>query len=139
MAGVEARFVGPWRITSMEQWDREYMDLVAPAHITFAQGGRGEFQFGTVRGSLDCRFEERDGTARVDFSWEGDSEGDPACGRGWAEVRPGGALEGCLYFHMGDVSVFTARRRRTSAAPRKPPEEEPLVYWTSRPRKRNKR
>ena len=60
MAGVKARFLGSWRITTMEQWDREYMDTVAPASILFAASGSGEVQFGTVQGSPDCRFAERD-------------------------------------------------------------------------------
>ena len=96
-----ARFLGSWRITALEQWDREYMDLVAPAFISFAARGSGEFQFGAVHGSLDCRFEDRDGVPRVEFSWEGDSEGDPACGRGWVEVHAGGTLKGRLDSRAG--------------------------------------
>ena len=133
-----ARFLGAWRITAMEQWDREYMDMVVPAFISFAARGSGEFQFGTAQGSLDCRFEERGDVPRVDFSWEGDSEGDPACGRGWAEVHAGGTLKGRLYFHGGDESGFTARRRRGQTARGTGRlEKQGFVYYTTHSRSRS--
>ncbi len=28
-------FEGRWRITEMDVWDNDYLDLVEPAHITF--------------------------------------------------------------------------------------------------------
>ena len=61
-----------------------------------------------VQGSLDCRFE----ADRVEFSWVGDDEGDPANGRGWAEIAENGKLEGRIYFHLGDDSSFVAKRTR---------------------------
>ncbi|MEK7329190.1 MAG: hypothetical protein AAB113_00160 [Candidatus Eisenbacteria bacterium] len=134
---MTAQFLGSWRITAMEQWDREYLDLVVPASISFAARGSGEFQFGTVQGSLDCRFEERGGVPRVDFSWEGDGEGDPACGRGWAEVHAGGTLKGRLYFHGGDESGFTARRRRARKGATERQDRKALVYWVARLRGRS--
>ena len=139
MAGVTARFLGAWRITAMEQWDREYVDMVVPASISFAAHGSGEFQFGTVHGWLDCRFEERGGVPRVEFSWEGDSEGDPVCGRGWAEADTGGTLKGRLFFHHGDESGFTARRRRAPARSAGPRSKKNLVYYTTRSRSRRSR
>ncbi len=42
----------------------------------------GEFVFGTVSGFMDCRHSENDGVHKVEFSWEGTSEMDQACGRG---------------------------------------------------------
>src|SRR3989304_2843334 len=104
-------FVGYWRITEMEVWDREYLDLVVPAFIEFDSQQMGQFQFGTVRGWLDCRFGEREGVPSVEFSWEGQNDMDDGCGRGWAVLRDG-QLEGRLYIHCGDDSWF----RATSAA-----------------------
>ena len=49
-AGVPERFVGYWRITEMELWDADYLDLVVPAYFEFDREQMGEFQFGTVRG-----------------------------------------------------------------------------------------
>jgi hypothetical protein len=112
-------FRGKWRIVEMEQWDREYIDLVVPGHVTFDSDNDGSFQFGTVEGWLDCQFETLDGIERVEFSWEGLSESDPACGRGWATIVDG-ELRGRLFIHAGDDSAFRAQkstaRSRTRAA-----------------------
>ena len=86
-ARTPERFVGYWRITEMEEWDAEYLDLVVPAFIEFNREQMGQFQFGTVRGWLDCRFGERDGAPLVEFSWEGENDNDPGCGRGWGGPR----------------------------------------------------
>src|SRR5262245_35086651 len=111
-------FVGYWRITEMEVWDREYLDLVVPAFIEFDGKQMGQFQFGTVRGWLDCRFEERGGAEVVEFSWEGENDNDPGCGRGWAGVRKD-RLEGRLYIHGGDDSGFVASRADRAAPGRR--------------------
>jgi uncharacterized protein YndB with AHSA1/START domain len=105
------QFPGKWRITEMEQWDRKYIDMVVPGHFTFGKNGMGEFQFGTVRGEMDCRMEKREGRDRLEFTWEGDEEGHPACGRGWAEVE-GKEMKGRLFFHLGDDSGFAARKSK---------------------------
>ena len=109
------RFVGYWRITEMELWDAEYLDLVVPAFIEFDREQMGEFQFGTVRGWLDCRFAEREGMPVVDFSWEGENDNDPGCGRGWGALR-GDRLEGRLYIHRGEDSGFVALRSARSVS-----------------------
>lgn len=92
----------------MELWDRDYLDLVVPAHITFDDEAMGSFQFGTVDGWLDCRFSTRDGQPFVEFSWEGNNDTDPGCGRGWAKLNPAAGLEGRLFIHQGDDSWFKA-------------------------------
>jgi hypothetical protein len=111
-------FVGYWRIVEMEVWDKDYLDLVVPAFIEFDREQMGQFQFGTVRGWLDCRFDERQGTQIVDFSWEGENDNDPGCGRGWGALR-GDRLDGRLYIHRGDDSAFTASRAERAASPRR--------------------
>lgn len=111
-------FVGYWRIVEMEVWDKDYLDLVVPAFIEFDREQMGQFQFGTVRGWLDCRFDERQGAQIVDFSWEGENDNDPGCGRGWGALR-GDRLEGRLYIHRGDDSAFTASRAERAASPRR--------------------
>ena len=105
------QFLGHWRITGMEKWDRDYLDLVVPAYISFDEDDDGAFQFGTVRGWLDCEFGERDGQACVEFSWQGFSDDDEACGRGWALLTSETVIEGRLYIHTSDSSSFIAHRR----------------------------
>jgi hypothetical protein len=102
-----APFIGRWRIVEMEQWDREFIDLEGPAHITFAKGGNGSFHFGAVQCQLDCRLEESLEGQRVAFSFMGHDEMDPTSGRGWAALK-NGELHGHLYFHLGDDSSFRA-------------------------------
>ena len=108
-------FQGWWKILEMEMWDIDYIDLVVPGYIAFEPDGLERFQFGTVQGWTDCRASERDGAAFVEFSWQGDSDGDDACGRGFAALR-GDCLEGRLYIHCGDDSAFTAERRVAGTA-----------------------
>ena len=50
---VECSLIGKWRINEADLWDRDYLDLVEPAHITFHDSGHGEFAFGAVNGGLD--------------------------------------------------------------------------------------
>ena len=97
------------RIVEMDVWDQDFVDLDVPGHFTFEDDQVGHFQFGLVRGSLDCRYEAA--RARVEFSWEGVDDADDARGRGWAEVD-GDRLRGRFFIHMGDDSGFEARRAR---------------------------
>ena len=134
-AGVPERFVGYWRITEMELWDADYLDLVVPAYFEFDREQMGEFQFGTVRGWLDCRFNERDGAPTVDFSWEGENDNDPGCGRGWGILREG-RLEGRLYIHRGDDSAFVATRAAQPVSPKRRVQRLATRRLTSTSRRR---
>jgi hypothetical protein len=104
------RLIGRWRIVEMDLWDRDALDLVEPAYIEFDDRARGCFGFIAVEGDLDCRHADVDGRARVDFTWEGDDEGDARSGRGWAQLEPDGALRGHIFFHAGNDSGFLAGR-----------------------------
>lgn len=117
MAMRRNEFVGRWRITHMELWDREYLDLEVPAFIEFRQDQFGEFQFGVVRGFIDYRVSDSRTEPKLEFSWEGDSEGDALSGRGWAVLREG-RLEGCFFIHQGDDSSFVAERASRRKEPR---------------------
>ena len=89
---------GRWRITEMELWDQEAMDLVEPAFTEFGEDETGNFGFIAVRGWMDCRDAPRDDRPGVEFSWEGNDDCDPACGRGWAALKADGSLHGHIYF-----------------------------------------
>ena len=100
------KFLGKWRIVKTEVWGRDARDLIVPAHLTFDAAGLGHFQMIAVEGELDCRFEGD----RVEFSWRGQDDRDPASGRGWAEVTVKGTLEGRIFSHQADDSGFVAKR-----------------------------
>ena len=93
----------------MNEWNEDYLDLIETAHITINKRGEGESVFGAVKGWLDCRFTEREGLPFVEFSWEGLSEGDRVCGRGWASLQPDESLEGHMFIHLSDDSAFVAK------------------------------
>ena len=108
------RIAGRWRITEAELWDCGALNLVAPAFIEFAEdGSSGSSGFIAVQGEMDSREVERDGRPGMEFSWEGNDEGDPASGRGWAVLEEDGSLRGRIFFHLGHDSGFTAVREAT--------------------------
>ena len=102
-------FHGRWHIVSMTEWDEDYIHGEVRAFIEFDDTGGGSFQFGYVRGIMDCREATRDGKPCIEWSWEGNDEMDPAQGRGWAAVE-GDRLDGMIFFHQGDDSGFEATR-----------------------------
>ena len=104
------KFIRSWKVTEMEQWEDDCISLVEPGYSRFSIDGRGEFVFGTVTGLMDCRFDNDKDSKRVEFSWDGTSEHDPVCCRGWFEVPVKGELYRELYIHNGDDSWVKAVR-----------------------------
>lgn len=104
------RLRGTWRITEMQLWDQEAIELIGPAFIEFGKDQTGKFRFIAVEGWMDCRHGQRDGRPWVEFTWDGHDEGDQAQGRGWAALAVDGSLHGRIYFHLGDDSGFRAVR-----------------------------
>ncbi|MGV9747779.1 hypothetical protein ACWDTG_23160 [Rhodococcus zopfii] len=104
------RLTGRWRIVEMDMWDREAIDLIEPGFIEFGPDRTGEFGFVALRGSMDCRTTKRDGHTAVEFTWDGDDEGDHVSGRGRATMLNEETLEGHLFIHWGDDSGFRAVR-----------------------------
>jgi len=102
--------IGRWRITEMDNWDQEAVDLVQSGFIEFDDDGLGGLGFIVVTGELDCRDADHDGKPGVEFSWQGSDEGDDVSGHGWVALNPDGTLEGHIYFHLGDDSAFRAER-----------------------------
>lgn len=102
--------LGRWRITEMDLWHQEDLDMEVPAFIEFRKDGMGEFQFILVRGWMDYRLGKRDGKPAVEWSWDGSDELDPCCGRGWAILETPRRLVGRLFFHQGDDSGFVAEK-----------------------------
>lgn len=102
-------FLGNWRIIETEVWDREALDLVAPAMLSLKPKGVGQVAFIAIEAQLDYRVVMRDGLPGIEFSFQGFDEGDEVMGRGWA-ILQGEQLRGRLFFHQGDDSSFVARR-----------------------------
>ena len=103
-------FAGRWRIVAMDVWDKDFLDLVETAHLTFKGAADGEIAFGALKGFLDVRYGTRDGSACAEFSWEGNDENDPASGRGWVVLGTAGRLVGHFYIHNGDDLGFVCDR-----------------------------
>jgi len=104
-------FLGNRRIIETELWDREALDLVAPAMLSLKPKGVGQIAFIAIEAQLDYRVVMRDGLPGVEFSFQGFDEGDEVTGRGWA-ILQGEQLRGRLFFHQGDDSSFVARREQ---------------------------
>jgi hypothetical protein len=115
--GARRPFVGRWRITEMELWTAEDLDLLGPARLTLDRDGLGEMRFIAVEVGLDYRVIERDGQPAIEFSFDGSDEGDRISGRGWA-VLESDALHGRVFIHQGDESSFVARRAPDAGASR---------------------
>jgi hypothetical protein len=109
-------FFGNWRIIETEVWDRETLDLVAPAMLSLKPKGVGRFAFIAIEAQLDYRVGMRDGLPGIEFSFQGFDEGDEVMGRGWA-ILQGERLRGRLFFHQGDDSSFVARREPHQKSP----------------------
>lgn len=101
--------LGRWRITEMELWDAEAIDLLGPAYIDFEKC-RGSMRFVAVEGGLNCSYGEDEGRPLVEFSWFGGDDRDDASGRGWARLEIDGTIEGRIFIHDGDDSAFRAVR-----------------------------
>ena len=108
----KATYIGKWRIIEMEMWDQDYIDLIIPGYFSFDKDDLGDFKFGSVKGQIDYRIEKIGDVERLEFSWEGQSEKDPASGRGWAVIN-GDDLEGRIYIHLSDDSWFKAKMVKT--------------------------
>jgi hypothetical protein len=110
---------GNFKITHMDQWDQDFVDIEVPGVIRFDPRGRGEFQFGYVHGEMAVAFTERNGKPAAAWTWEGNDEMDPANGRGWAVLQDASRLEGEIIFLEGDSSGFTAERKAKAGRKKK--------------------
>ncbi len=109
MGKKDNQFLGSWRITEMETWDQDYVDLVTVGNFTFGKDGIGSFEFGAIKAETDYSIEVFGDNERVDFSFEGYDEYDPVSGRGWVTIE-NDTLTGKIFFHAGDNSEFKAKK-----------------------------
>ena len=106
---MKKKYCGKWLIGEMEAWDKDFIDLMEPGHITIKSDGLGLLMFGAIQTDIDCRLEMVNDSERLDFTFNGIDEGDPICGRGWVELK-GDQLIGRIYIHLGDDSGFVAQK-----------------------------
>ena len=106
------KYAGTWHIYEMEMWDEDYFNMEVQAYIKIDSRGLGEFQFGLVSGQMDGEVVKDDTDERLEFTWEGSDEMDPASGSGWIRWRDQDTIEGRIRFHLGDSSMFWARRAK---------------------------
>lgn len=104
-------YVGSWRITEMEEWDNNYINMETQAHIEIDKKGHGTFQFALVMGNINGETQDICGEKRFDFTWEGSEEYDQISGNGWLKLVNNNELNGHIKFHSGDGSLFKAKRR----------------------------
>jgi len=125
-------FGGVWRITRMDKWDQDSVDLVVPGQVRFEIGSRlGSLYFIAVEGGLDCFYSMRDARPFVEFCWRGGDDGRPANGRGWATLVRDDELLGHLFFQQGMDSSFSAKRDKTGKLkiPRMRPSRRGPPTW----------
>jgi hypothetical protein len=103
---AECKVIGRWRIIEADLWDRDYLDLVEPAFISFDRDGHGELGFGAVKAALALDYAR----TVVFFTFEGSDEGDPISGSGSAELTKDAALEIELSFRNGDEPLLKAKQ-----------------------------
>jgi hypothetical protein len=94
----------------MDVWDKDFLDLVETAHLTFKGAADGEIAFGAPKSFLDVRYGTSDRSACAEFSWQGNDKNDPASGPGWVVLGTAGRLVGHFYIHNGDDSGFVCDR-----------------------------
>jgi len=58
-AAAGCELIGRWRIVEADLWDRDYLDLVEPAYMSFGKNGRGEFAFGAVDAIMELGYGQR--------------------------------------------------------------------------------
>lgn len=107
---VRKKFVGQWRVTELQGFDSDYVDLCGPAKMKLSTRGTGRMNFGAVEVELDCKMDERDERV-LHFSFEGADEGDPISGRGYCLVE-GNEMTGRVFRHFGDEFGFKAERTK---------------------------
>lgn len=102
-------FEGSWKITKMDVWAQDAVDMVVPGFVRF-DGETGELQFICVRGDTSCIYSTKRGRPHVQWAWIGEDECDPASGSGHARIDAKGKLVGFIQIHHGDGSAFEATR-----------------------------
>ncbi len=109
-APASCLLIGCWQIVEADLWDRDHLDLVAPAMITIGADGQGEIAFGAMQAGLDLEYSR----SIVFFTWQGFDEMDEVNGSGSADLLDDGSLEIEFAYHLGDEAILKAVRETSS-------------------------
>jgi hypothetical protein len=101
-------FIGKWRITEMEVWAQDMVNLNENGYFKFDEDNQGRFIFCAVEGYMDVVVNTR--MPELEFSWEGTDGKRPVSGRGKIEFPTPFEGEGIIYIHNGDRSTFNIKR-----------------------------
>ncbi len=108
----DCKITGRWRIVEADLWERDYLDLMGPAHLTIGTDGHGEIAFGALRAGLNLEYSR----SMVFFTWTGFEEMDEAGGSGSAELLDDGTIEIEFVYHHGNTATLRAERADSSTA-----------------------
>ncbi len=106
-------FVGKWRITKMDVWSQDMVDLVEDGYFNFDEDNQGQFGFCEIEGNMEFVINTR--MPELEFSWEGTDGNDHVSGRGKIEFETPFEGEGIIYIHNGDSSTFNIKRMEQAA------------------------
>lgn len=106
-APMGCELIGRWRIVESDLWDRDHLDLCAPASLVINVDGYGEVAFGALQAGLVLEYAKDS----VWFEWDGCEEMDDVCGSGSAHLQHNGALEIDFAYRHGDEALLKAEKR----------------------------
>jgi hypothetical protein len=106
VAPADCQLIGRWRIVKADLWNRDYLDLVEPAHLKIGRDGWAEFAFGALTAGGQIEYTR----TTVFFHSHGFDEGDEISGEASVELNDGGTIEIELSFDNGDDANLIARR-----------------------------
>ncbi|MEW5896665.1 MAG: hypothetical protein AB1668_03165 [Nanoarchaeota archaeon] len=108
------QIIGKWRITSMSEWDKDYVDEEVAAYIQIEKNLCGDFHFGYVQAEIHGRIAKRGGEEFFEFTFDGYDAGggNDESGSGWIKLTGKDKAEGEFNFHQTDSSTFKLRRMR---------------------------
>ena len=69
-APAGCQLIGPWRIVEADLWERDHLDLVAPATLVIGVDNHGEIAFGAMQASHDLSYSR----SMIFFQWSGFDE-----------------------------------------------------------------
>jgi hypothetical protein len=103
-------YSGLWHIYEMEKWDEDYFNSESQAYLEILEDNLGDFQFGSISGSIDGQLEAIGSIERFSFTWQGYDRSESVHGSGWLQILNPDEVEGYFCIYYGEKSGFKALR-----------------------------